>query len=122
MTPMTPEQLAGIRTVLGFARAAEPHAILDAVTAARRANRVEDKGARLVIVSLPSLVKRLLDNEAENATVRSTIARLVVANQHGDDYGLGDLAFELERAGVDLKDDYAAADDLARAAGREGLL
>ncbi|WP_151480653.1 hypothetical protein [Streptomyces albicerus] len=122
MTPMTSEQLAGIRTVLGFAVPAEPHAVLDALTAARRANRVEDRGARLVVVALPSLVRRLLDTEEAYAAVRSTIARLVVANHHGGDYNLGDLAFELQRAEIDLKDDYAVAEDLARAAGREGLL
>lgn len=121
MTPMTPDQLAGIRTVLGFARAAEPHGVLDALTAARRANRVDDANARLAVVALPSLVKRLLDNEAENATVRSTIARLVVANNRGDDYSLSDLASHLQEAGIDLKDDYDAADDLARAAETEAL-
>jgi hypothetical protein len=57
-----------------------------------------------------------------DATVRSTVARLVVANNRGDDYNLGDLASELERTGIDLKDDYDEADALAHATEQEGLL
>jgi len=68
------------------------------------------------------VLKRLVDIEAQYATTRAAIARLEVANHRGDDYTLGDLAFELQQAGIDLKNDYDHADDLARAAEQEGLL
>jgi len=121
---MTREERAEVSNALGFAAPASTDGVLKAVNALRCAER--NRGDQTAIVralgAAQALVKRLLDVEAETATVRSTIARLVVANQRGDDYGLSDLAFELERAEVDLKDDYDTADALARATEQEGLL
>ncbi|MEU6279781.1 hypothetical protein [Streptomyces sp. NPDC047028] len=120
MNTMTRAQLAELRTTLGPANPASPDAVRDLLTWHRRTEpRDEVRYFRLVV---PTVVKRLLLAETERTTLRTTIARLVIANQHGDDYSLADLAFELQQAGIDLKDDYAAADALADAAEREGLL
>ena len=127
-TPMTPKELAEVSMALGRGAAATPEAIVTATKASQladwhRANpAVAEQFVRRAVAAVPSLVRRILDVETEYAAMRSTVARLVVANQRGDDYSLSDLAFELERASIDLKDDYATADDLARAAEREGLL
>ncbi|WP_147481141.1 hypothetical protein [Streptomyces shenzhenensis] len=122
MIPMTREELAGLRSVLGAATPAAPELVADTVKAARIANRVADRNARHVLLAVPPIVARLLNAETDRVALRSTVGRLVVANQRGDDYSLSDLAFELERAGIDLKEDYAEADDLARAEEQEALL
>lgn len=115
MTTLTPEQIDETRAALGFANPAAPELILSALTSTRLIERTADQPARRVLAMLPPIVRRLLDAETERNTVRAAIARLVVANNHGEDYSLSDLAWELQRAGVDLKDEYAAADDLCRA-------
>lgn len=116
MSLMTRTQLAEIRAELGSWPPATPEAALNLLrglelTGGRTAEE-RDRRCRLVV---PTVVRRLYDAEAECLMFRSTVARLVVANNRGDDYGLADLASELERAGVDLKDNYDEADDLARA-------
>ncbi len=117
---MTGEQLADLRRTLGPANPASHDAVRDLLTHHRRTDpAAEVRYFRLVV---PTVVKRLLLAETERTNLRTTIARLVIANQRGDDYSLADLAFELQQAGIDLKDDYAAADALAEAAEREGLL
>ncbi|MEV7389572.1 hypothetical protein [Streptomyces sp. NPDC091215] len=125
MNPMTAEQRRELQNVLGFAIAADPDAVFRAVGAFHRAGQIgADRAAvtRAAVGAL-SLAKRLLAIEEAYATVRTTIARLEIANARGhDDYNLRDLAAELERVGIDLKDDYDIADDLARAAESEGLL
>lgn len=128
MKPMTREELAEITTALGRAVAATPAAVTGAAKAAaladwHRANPVvAEQWYRRATRAVPSLVRRLLDAEESYAAVRSTVARLVVANNRGDDYSLSDLASELEQAGIDLKDDYDEADDLARATEQEPIL
>lgn len=121
---MTAEQRRELQDQLGFAVAADPDATLRAVTAIHRAGQIgadRTAVARGVAGAL-SMAKRLLAIEEAYATVRTTIARLEVANARGhDDYSLADLAFELQRVGIDLKNDYDAADDLARAAENEAL-
>lgn len=121
MSMMTREQLAEIRDVLGVTNPAAPELVVDAIRATTRAvHRVTDADARRALVAVPPLARRLLDAETERTTLRTTIARLVVATNHGDERTLGDLAWELERAGIDLKHEYAAADALAEASAREG--
>lgn len=116
---MTREQVAEIRTELGSTNPATPEAVRDFLSAIRRPDT--DRTMRLVRLVAPTVVQRLLDAEAERAALRSTVARLVVANNRGDDYSLSDLAFELERGGIDLKDDYDEADALAQATEQEAL-
>ncbi|MFI6279622.1 hypothetical protein [Streptomyces sp. NPDC050988] len=121
---MTRAQLDEARKLLGFAAAASNEGVLRAIGVLRHADRhrTDPTAVSQALAAAASLAWRLIDGEAERTAFRSTIARLHVANQHGDDYGLGDLAFELERASIDLTDEYDVANDLARAAGREGLL
>lgn len=121
---MTREQLVEALAVLGFARAADPEGVLGAIRALKYADRQRSNPAAVgqALAAALTVLKRLLAVEADHATTRATVARLVVANQRGDDYSLSDLAFDLEQAGIDLKNDYDHADDLARAAESEGLL
>ncbi|WP_123973707.1 hypothetical protein [Streptomyces sp. Ag109_O5-1] len=121
---MTSEQRRDLQNLLGFTIAADPDAVTRTLAAVRRA--AQPNADRLAVTQAVagalSLTKRLLAIEEAYATVRTTIARLEIANARGhDDYNLHDLAAELERAGIDLKTDYDAADDLARAAESEAL-
>jgi hypothetical protein len=123
VTVLTREQLIQIRSVLGPANPAAPELVVDAVRAALRAvPRVRDADARRALLAVPALVRRLVDAETERTVLRSTVARLVAANSHGGDYNLGDLAWELGRAGIDMKAEFAEADALAEATAREGWL
>lgn len=124
MSPMTREQRTAVQNALGFAVAADPDAIVRAVGAIKYVDlhRTDPAAVTRAVAGGLSLAKRLLAIEDDYATLRSTVARLVVANNRGDDHGLGDLAFELERAGIDLKDDYDEADALAHATEQEGWL
>ena len=124
MKLLTTAERDNLTSTLGFAQTADPPGVLRAVNALRNADRHRTDPAAVsrALAGALTVVKRLLDIEREHATTRATIARLTVANQRGDDYSLSDLAFELQRAEIDLKNDYAEADDLARAAEQEGLL
>lgn len=123
MNPMTRTQLAEIRAELGNWPPATPEAVLNLLKGLESSGgRTAEERVRRFRLVVPTVVKRLFDAEAERLMFRSTVARLVVANNRGDDYGLADLASELERAGIDLKNDYDEADDLARAAEQEGIL
>lgn len=119
MTTLTVEQIDEARAALGFANPAAPELIVNVLASTRRIERAADQPTRRLLAMLPPIVRRLLDAETERNTIRATIARLVIANNHGDDYGLSDLAWELQSAGVDLKAEYAVADDLARAQHQE---
>jgi hypothetical protein len=121
MNPMTREELAAIRTELGPANPATPDAVRGLLTTIRSGDRPAESTATRVRLVVPAVVKRLLLAETERAALRATVARLVVANNRGDDYSLSDLAFELERGGIDLKDDYDEADALAQATEQEAL-
>ncbi|WP_328436979.1 hypothetical protein OHA71_06670 [Streptomyces sp. NBC_00444] len=124
MKPMTREQIDDVTSALGFATAADPDGVLRAVRALQYADRQRANpiAVRQALAAAQTVVKRLLAIETEHATTRAAIACLVVANNRGDDFSLSDLAFELEQAAVDLKDDYDTADALARAVEGEGLL
>lgn len=121
---MTPSQIAEARSLLGFASAADAEGVLRAIRALRHADRHRTDPTVVVqaLAAAASLAWRLIDGETERIAFRSTVATLIAANRHGDDYGLNDLAFELDRASIDLTNEIDIADDLARAAGREGLL
>lgn len=120
---MTADQRRDLQNTLGFTIAADPDAVTRAVAALRRAGQpgADRAAVTRAIAGALSLTKRLLAIEEAYATTRAAIARLEVANARGDDYTLRDLAAELEQAGIDMKDDYDAADDLARAAESEAL-
>lgn len=119
---MTPEQIDDTRAALGFTNPASAELVTDALKGARQIERQADRATRRVLGFLPPIIRRLLDAETERNTIRTTIARLVVANNHGDDLSLSDLAWELQRAGVELKHEFAEAEDLHRAAiGEAGL-
>jgi hypothetical protein len=121
---LTSEERDDINSSLGYTQTADAPGVQRALTALRQADRHHTDRATVTraIAGAMTVIKRLLHIEAEYSTVRATIARLEVANHRGDDYGLADLAFELQQAGVDLKNDYDHADDLARATEQEGLL
>ncbi|MGX1909038.1 hypothetical protein ACWIID_09265 [Streptomyces phaeochromogenes] len=121
---MSPSQIAEARSLLGFTAPADNEGVLRSIRLFRHADkhRTDPTAVVQALSAGASLAWRLVDDAAELAVFRSTIARLVVANRNGDDYGLGDLRFELESASIDLDDELAIAEDLARAAGREGLL
>lgn len=121
---MSTEQCATLTRSLGYMQTADPAGVVRALNALRYADRHRTDASAIsnALAGALTVAKRLLTIEAAYATTRATVARLVVANQHGDDYSLSDLAFELQRAEIDLKHDYAEADDLARAAEQEGLL
>lgn len=123
MNPMTSEERSAVQNSLGFSVAADPDAVVRAVRAAKYADlhRSDPAAVTRAVAGALSLAKRLLSIEDDYATLRSTVARLVVANNRGDDYGFGELAFELERAGIDLKNDYDEADALAHATEQEAL-
>lgn len=120
---MTTEQCATLTRALGYTKTADPEGVIRALDSLRYADRhrTDPTAVSRALAAALTVAKRLLAVESDYATVRSTIARLEVANHRGDDYGLSDLAFELEQAGVDLKDDYDTADDLLRAQEREAL-
>jgi hypothetical protein len=120
---MTREERDDVARSLGFAQTADAPGVLRALKALRYADRHRDDRTAVgnALAGALTVLKRLLAVEADYATTRATVAGLVVANNRGDDYSLSDLAFDLERAGIDLKDDYDTADDLARAAESEGL-
>lgn len=124
MNLLTVEERATLSSSLGYTVTADSDAVVRAVNALRYADRhrTDPTAVSRALAGSLSVLKRLLTVEAEYATTRATIARLEVANHRGDDYGLRDLASELERSGIDLKNDYDHADDLARAAEQEGLL
>lgn len=121
---MTPAQRAEVKAALGFSPTARAEDVLKAATAIRKAdrNRSDPLTVTRALSLATAVIARLLDAEAERIVFRSTVARLVIANQRGDMYSLSDLAAELQNACIDLKDEYEIADDLARAAGSEGLL
>ncbi|MFG2780773.1 hypothetical protein ACGFY7_23335 [Streptomyces prunicolor] len=118
---MTSQELAAIRAVLGPANPATPDAVRGLLTTIRSDDRPAESTAIRVRLVVPTVVKRLLLAETEQAALRSTVARLVVANNRGDDYTLSDLAFELAQAGLDLTTDYDHADALAHATEQEAL-
>ncbi|MFE6488343.1 hypothetical protein ACFVGN_36175 [Streptomyces sp. NPDC057757] len=125
-TPLTRVEIATTDAALVYATAATPDTITAALKAAHQADwhranpAVREEFVRTTLAAIPQLVRRILDADTERLAFRSTIAHLIVANNRGDDYSLSELASRLEAAGVDLKDDYAVADDLARAAETEG--
>ncbi|MGA5506861.1 hypothetical protein [Streptomyces umbrinus] len=119
---MTTEQIDQARAAIGFTNPASPEMVTDALKAARQIERQADQATRRLLSFLPPIVRRLLDAETERNTLRTTIARLVVANNHGNDYSLSDVAWELQQAGVDLKHEYAEAEDLHRATAGEATL
>lgn len=123
MNPMTHEQRTDLQDRLGFTTAADPDAVLRTVSSLHHADhhRTDPKAVARALAGALALAKRLLAIEGDYAAVRTAIARLEVANARGDDYSLRDLAAELERVGIDLKDDYDEADDLARATEGEAL-
>ncbi|MFI6251461.1 hypothetical protein [Streptomyces sp. NPDC051016] len=123
MNLLTPEDRVLLANSLGHAPSADGDAVLRTLGAIRYAElRLSDTGAvRRALAGSLSVLQRLADVEKEYATTRAAIAQLVVANNRGDDRNLGDLAFQLEQAGIDLKTDYDIADDLARAAESEAL-
>ncbi|MFF7949080.1 hypothetical protein [Streptomyces griseorubiginosus] len=120
----TADQRAEANAALGFSPTCDPDGIIRVIRALRYTDR--HRGDAVAVANAlgwaQTVVRRLLDIEAEYSKVRATIARLEVANHRGDDYTLADLAFELQQDGIDLKTDYDHADDLARAAEQEGLL
>lgn len=124
MKLLTREQRTELQDTLGFAVALAPHGVLRAAKALRHADRhrTDPIAVGSALDQALSAIKRLLRVEEDYATTRAAIARLEVANARGDDFNLRDLAAALEQAGIDLKDDYAHADDLRRAAESEGLL
>lgn len=124
MNLLTSEQRAEAARVVGFSRTADAEGVLKAIRALTYADRQRTNKVAVAqaLAAALTVVQRLLAVETEHATTRATVARLVVANNRGDDYSLSDLAFELQRAEIDLKDDYDHADDLARAAEQEGWL
>lgn len=124
MNLMTSEQRDEAGRAVGFSPAADAEGVLKAIRALKYADRQRTNPVAVgqALGAALGVVTRLLAVEAEHATTRATVARLVVANNRGDDFNLGDLASELEQAGIDLKNDYAEADDLARAAEQEGWL
>lgn len=124
MNLLTADDRDNLSRALGYTQTADTTGVIRAVNALRYADRHRGDPAAVTraLAGALTVVKRLLAVEGEHATTRAAIARLEVANARGDDYSLRDLAAELEQAGIDLKDDYAEADDLARAAELEGLL
>jgi hypothetical protein len=120
---MTREQHKAVQDALGFAVAADADGVLRAIRALQYADRQRGNPTAVAqaLTAMQALAKRLLRIEEDYATTRAAIARLEVANARGGDYNLRDLAAELERLGIDLKDDYDHADDLARAAESEAL-
>lgn len=116
MGRMSPEQLAELADELGRTNTAAPELVLAAARWYRTGHQQD--AARAV----GPIARNLLEAETELTTVRALIARLVVANDRGDDHTLSDLRHELKRAGIDLTRDYAAAEDLARATESEANL
>lgn len=108
MTHLDPQQRAAIEAELANISPASPEllqrCVLDALRITRSPNRATlpryalDLGA-----AAPSVLRRLLDAEAELATVRGTVARVIHAANDGDDYSMSDLAWELETAGVSVQ-------------------
>lgn len=123
MNLLTADERSEFTHSLGYATAVDADGIRRALASFRYADRHRTDTTAVVraIAGAQAVTKRLLDVEADHGTVRRTVARLVIANQRGDDYSLADLAFELQQAGLDLKTDYDAADDLARATESEAL-
>ncbi|MGY6019537.1 hypothetical protein [Streptomyces spinosirectus] len=124
MNLLTAQQRAEANNSLGFTTPADADDVLRTITAIRYADRhrADPLAVSRALSGALDVIRRLLDVEENHTATRSTVARLVIANNRGDDYSLSDLAFELEQAGVDLKDDYDVADDLARATEQEPLL
>ncbi|MFC9847752.1 hypothetical protein ACFWFF_01380 [Streptomyces sp. NPDC060223] len=114
---MTRAQADQARQLLSFVAAADSDGVLLALRDLRHAdqNRTDSAAVVRALRGAQALAWRLIDGEVERTAFRSTVARLVVANNRGDDYSLSDLASHLEQAGIELKDDYNIADDLARA-------
>lgn len=124
MKPMSASQIAEAKSRLGFAAAATDEGVLTAINTIRHADRHRTDPIAVVqaLGAAAALAWRLLDVETERVAFRSTAASLVAANRHGEDFGLNDLVYELERASIDLTDEIDEADDLARARAREGWL
>lgn len=124
MNLLTTEERDTLAPTVRFLPLADGDAVLRAVNAIRYADghRGDTTAVSRALAGALSVLKRLITVEAEYATTRSAIARLIVANNRGDDFNLADLASDLEQSGIDLKTDYDHADDLARAAELEGLL
>lgn len=124
MNLLTTDERKALAPTIYFLQPADGNAVLRAATAIRYADthRSDTLAVSRALGGALTILKRLLEIEADYATTRAAIARLEIANARGDDYGLRDLAAALEQAGIDLKNDYAHADDIARAAELEGLL
>ncbi|NUS26105.1 MAG: hypothetical protein HOV92_18040 [Streptomyces sp.] len=123
MNLLTDEEREALTPTVRFFPPADGDAVLRAANAIRYADghRSDTTAVSRALSGALSVLKRLINVEAEYATTRAAIARLEIANARGDDYTLRDLAAELEQAGIDMKNDYDAADDLARAAESEAL-
>jgi hypothetical protein len=124
MNLLTVDQRDQASSHLGFTPAADGDAVLRAITDIRHADRhcTNPLAVSRALAGALTAIRRLLDVEAEHTATRTTIARLVIANNRGDDYSLSDLAWQLQEAGVDLKAEYAHADALAEGAESEGIL
>lgn len=115
MSRMSPEQLAELADELGRSNPAAPEFVLAAVRW-KRAGHHED-ASRVVL----PMARNLLDAETELAVFRTVVARLLAENDRGDDHSLADLRDALQRVGVDLTPEYAAAEDIVRATESESL-
>lgn len=116
MGRMSHEQREDLRTKLRCYNTAAPELVFAALDW-----RMHSETRRQAADSVPPITRNLLEAETELATLREVIARLVVANDHGDDLSLSDLRQAVKNAGIDLTPEYTAADALARAQENEAL-
>jgi hypothetical protein len=126
MGRMSPEQREQLAAALSHSNTAAPELVIAAVDWQRTLRRQPssakaDVSAWRAADAVPFIARNLLETETELATLRTIVARLIVATDRGHDCTLGDLRRELECAGIDLTHEYTAAEALARATESEAL-
>jgi hypothetical protein len=113
---MSPEQRKDLAVKLSCYNTAAPELVFAALNW-----QMHPETRRQAANSLPPIARNLLEAETELAALRVVVARLIVANDRGDDRSLGDLRQAVKDAGIDLTSEYDAANALACAQESEAL-
>ncbi|GAA5070612.1 hypothetical protein [Streptomyces similanensis] len=122
LTPATPDQLAAVEALLPPDRAPVAIAVVldtaEVHAETRRGSHTTEAFGRYCRTAVPMLLRRLLAAESELDVLRAQVARYVAAADQGQDPAPGELVEDCKRAGIDLRDEVAAAAAVLEAEGR----
>lgn len=125
MIPASPEELAALDRLLRPGSPSSFSLALDAaeVHADTRAGKYSNEAfGRYCRTGLPMLLRRLLAVETAFLTMREHVAAHVAAADQGEDPAPGELLRALQRAGIDLTAEAAAAGAVLAAQAHDAAL